>query len=76
MLYKCDFWALKFGNFDMKKCDIFLVFAQNINCEYTIKPPLFIEGVLTSTHDICIRAKIKTNEFFCRPQFYYIKVGC
>ena len=38
MQYKCDFGALKFGNFHMKKCDIFLVFAQNINCGYTKEP--------------------------------------
>ena len=60
----------------MKKCDIFLVFAQNINCGYTIEPLHFSEAVLTSTHYICFRAKKKKNEYSCKPQFYYIKVGC
>ena len=23
----------------MKKCDIFLIFAQNIDCWYTLEPP-------------------------------------
>ena len=27
-------------NFQMKNCDIFLIFAQNKNCEYTSEPPL------------------------------------
>ena len=29
-----------------------------------------------STHDLCFRAKIRKNEYPCKPQFYYIKVGC
>ena len=33
-------------------------------------------AVLTSTHNLCFRAKIrKKNEYHCKPQFYYIKVG-
>ena len=35
-----------------------------------------IEAVLTSTHDLCFRAKIKRNVYPCKPQFDYIKVGC
>ena len=23
----------------MKKCDVFLIFAQNIDCGYTLEPP-------------------------------------
>ena len=33
-------------------------------------------AVLTSTHTLCFRAKIRKNEYPCKPQFYYIKVGC
>ena len=69
MQYKCDFSALKFGNFHMKKCDIFLVFAQNINCGYTIEPLLFSEAVLTSTHNICFRAKNKKMNTPVNPSF-------
>ena len=29
----------KNDNFLMKKFDIFLIFAQNIDCEYTLEPP-------------------------------------
>ena len=35
-----------------------------------------IEAVLTSTHDLCFGAKIRKNVYPCKPQFYYIKVGC
>ena len=34
-----DFLALKFENFQLKNFDIFLIFAQNINCGYTLEPP-------------------------------------
>ena len=34
------------------------------------------EAVLTSTHDLCFRAKIRKNVYPCKPQFYYIKAGC
>ena len=29
-----------------------------------------------STQNLWFRAKIKKNEYPCKPQFYYIKVGC
>ena len=32
------------------------------------------EAVLTSTHDLCFRAKIRKNVYHCKPQFYYIKL--
>ena len=34
------------------------------------------EAVLTSTHNLCFEAKIRKNIYPCKPQFYYIKVGC
>ena len=33
------FCALKIGNFQLKIFDIFLIFAQNIDCGYTLEPP-------------------------------------
>ena len=33
------FMAVKTDNFQMKWCDILLNFAENIGCEYTLKPP-------------------------------------
>ena len=50
---------------------IFSTFAQNIDCGYTLEPPL------TSTHNLCFRAKIRKKKTYpCKPQFYHIKVGC
>ena len=34
------------------------------------------EAVLTSTHNLCFKAKIRQNEYPCKPKFYDIKVGC
>ena len=34
------------------------------------------EAVLTSTHNLCFEAKIRKKLYPCKPQFYYIKVGC
>ena len=33
------FKVVKNGNFQQKNVDIFLIFAQNIDCEYTLEPP-------------------------------------
>ena len=30
------------------------------------------EAVLTSTHNLCFRAKIRKNVYPCKSQFYYI----
>ena len=70
MLYTTIFHGCKKDNFQMKNCDVFLIFAQNIDCGYTLEPPL------TSTHNLCFRAKIRKNEYPCKPQFDYIKMGC
>ena len=37
--YTAIFHGCKNGNFQMKKCDIFLIFAQNIDRWYTLEPP-------------------------------------
>ena len=34
-----DFLALKIETFQLKILDIFLIFAQNIDCGYTLEPP-------------------------------------
>ena len=33
------FTAEKKDNFQMKNCDIFLIFTQNIDCGYTLEQP-------------------------------------
>ena len=67
MYYTAIFHGCKNNNFQMKNGDSFLIFVQNIDCVYTLEPPL------KSTHNLCFRAKICKP---CKPQFYYIKVGC
>ena len=39
MQYTGIFHSLKIDNFQMKNCDSFLIFAQNIDCGYTLEPP-------------------------------------
>ena len=39
MQYTEMFCALKIENLQLKNFDIFLIFAQNIDCEYTLQPP-------------------------------------
>ena len=39
MQYTDNFLFVKMKNFTGKKIDIFLIFAQNIDCGYTLEPP-------------------------------------
>ena len=39
MQYTEVFKVVKNGNFHQKNFDIFLIFAQNIDCGYTLEPP-------------------------------------
>ena len=39
MQYTEIFLVLKIENFQLKNSDIFLIFAQNIDCGYTLEPP-------------------------------------
>ena len=72
MQYTAIFHGCKNDNYQMKNSDIFLIFAQNIDFGYMLE-----QAVLTSTHNLCFRANIRRkNEYPCKPQFYYIKVGC
>ena len=41
---------------------VFLFFAQNVDCGYTLEPPQ------------CFIAKIEKYVYPCKSQFYYIKV--
>ena len=40
-----QFFAILNDNFQMKNCDIFLIFAQNIDREYTLEPPNKNKGI-------------------------------
>ena len=37
--YTAIFHGCKNGNFQMKTCEIFLIFVQNIDRGYTLEPP-------------------------------------
>ena len=50
MQYTEIFLASKIEIFQPKNFDIFLIFAQNIDCGYTLEPP---------RHNLCFGAKIK-----------------
>ena len=39
MQYTVNFFSCKKLKFHQKNIDIFLIFAQNIDCEYTLEPP-------------------------------------
>ena len=39
MQYTSIFHGCKNDNFHMKNFDVFLIFAQNIDCGYTLEPP-------------------------------------
>ena len=55
-------FGCKNQNFHWKNFDIFLIFAQNIDCGYTLDrlaEAVLGEAVLTSTHNLCFGAKIR-----------------
>ena len=58
----------------MKNCDIFPIFAQNIDCGSTLEP-LQLGGSNEPTINV-LEQKIENNVYPCKPHSYYIKVGC
>ena len=58
----------------VEKIYIFLVFAQNIDCWYTLDP--LVEAVLTSAHNLCFGSKIrKIGIPHLNPRFSVQKLG-
>ena len=65
---------LKTENFQIKNSDIFHISAQNIDCVYSLEPPL--RGGSNEYHDLCFWAEIKKNNVYpCKPLFYQITAG-
>ena len=71
MQHTAIFHGCKNDNFQLKFYNYFHIFALlNIDCGYTLESPqrggsneypqsmFYIEAVLTSTHNLCFRAKI------------------
>ena len=57
MQYTAIFHGRKNDNFQLKLFDYVHTFAQNIDCGYTFLR--LSDAVLTSTHNLCFRAKIR-----------------
>ena len=57
-----------------KNSDIFKIYAQNIDCGYSLEPPR--RGGSNEYPQSMFLSRTKTNNVYpCQPQFYYIKVG-
>ena len=72
MQYIEIFQAMKIEKFDLKKFDIFLDFAQNIDCGYTLESPC--RGNL-SQFMFWIKNEKNCIPLYSIPQFHYIKRG-
>ena len=74
MQYTKFFKVVKNENFQNKNFDIFLIFAQNIDCGYTLEPPR--RGGSNEYPQSMFWSKNKKKWVYqCIPQFHYIKVG-
>ena len=71
MQYTEVFKVLKNDTFQLKNFDIFLIFAQNIDCGYMG----LAEAVLTSTHNLCFGAKIRKIGIPLQTPFLLYKSG-
>ena len=75
MQYTAIFYGRKNVNFQMKNCDMFHIFAQNIDRGYTLEPPQW--GGFNKYPQSMFQCKNKKIMYTpCKPQFYYIKVTC
>ena len=68
------FFNFKTENFQLKNFDIFLIFAQNIDCGYTLEPPR--RGGSNEYPQSMFWSKNKKNRYTpAYPRYCYIKVG-
>ena len=77
MQYTAIYHGCKNVNFQMKNYKFFLIFAQNIDCGFTLEPPHW--GGSNEYPQSMFKSKIKKKNvpvYPCTPQFHYIKVGC
>ena len=65
---------LKTKNFQINNSDIFHIYAQNIDCEYSLEPPRR-GGSNEYQQSMFFSRNKKNNVYPCKPQFYCIKVG-
>ena len=57
-----------------KTSDIFHIYAQNIDCGYSLEPPRR-GGSNEYPQSMFLNRNKKNNMYICKPQFCYIKVG-
>ena len=63
-------------NFQIKKTLIFFhISAQNIDRRYSLRPPRR-GGSNEYPQSMFLSRNKKNNVYPCKPQFYYINVGC
>ena len=60
-------------NFQIKNSDSFHISAQNIDCGYSLEPPLQ-GGSNKYPQSMFLSENKRNNVYPCKPQFYYIKV--
>ena len=72
--YTAIFHGYKNDYFQMKNCNIFLIFAQTIDFGYTLEPPHW--GGSNEYPQSMFWSKNKKKVCPCKPHFYFIKVGC
>ena len=65
MQHTVIFHGCKIDNFQLIFYLIFSYFCSKLDCGFT---------VLTSTHNLCFRAKLENNVYPCKPQFYFIYI--
>ena len=64
----------KTESFQIKKVRYFLIFAQNIDCGYSLEPP-HQGGSSGYPQSMFLVSNKRNNVYPCKPEFYYIKVG-
>ena len=64
----------KTENFQIKILMLFTFLLKNIDCGYTLEPPLR-GGSNEYTQSRFLSRKKKNNVYPCKPQFYYIEEG-
>ena len=72
--YTAIFHGCKNDNFQIIIFDIFLIFAQNIDCGYTLEPPQR-GGSNEYPQSMFWSKKREKYVYPSKPQFFYIKVG-
>ena len=62
------FHGCKKDNLHMKNCDVFLIFAQNIDCGFKLEPPM-------STHNLCFEQKQENYHNISSENYHFYSRG-